>query len=188
MYCRGVVVLAYPAPALTDGVVRLRPWTDDDLPCVQEAATDAAITSGTSVPVLFTREEGRAFIDRQRQRIEREEGISLAIAETSTDTARGLVWLAVRPQPGVMGLGYWLVRSARGQGLGARAARLATEWALRQAGAARIEAWVEPNNLASQRLLSAVGFTREGILRSFLSFGARRADAVVFSRISQDEA
>jgi len=30
------------------------------------------------------------------------------------------------------------------------------------------------------------GFKREGLLRPFLSFAERRADAVVFSRIAED--
>jgi hypothetical protein len=51
---------------------------------------------------------------------------------------------------------------------------------------ARVEAWVEPGNETSQRLLSCAGFTREGVLRSFLGFGAARADVVVFARIAED--
>jgi len=51
---------------------------------------------------------------------------------------------------------------------------------------ARVEAWVEPDNAASLRVLGAAGFTREGVLRSFLSYQRRRADAVVFSRIAED--
>src|SRR4051794_40132897 len=61
--------LAYPDPELTDGVVRLRPWSEDDLDCVREAATDPRISAGTTVPAVFTPEEGLAFIGRQRQRI-----------------------------------------------------------------------------------------------------------------------
>jgi ribosomal-protein-alanine N-acetyltransferase len=55
-----------------------------------------------------------------------------------------------------------------------------------RSGHARVEAWVEPENVASQSLLTAAGFTREGVLRSFLAYPTRRADAVVFSRIAHD--
>jgi [ribosomal protein S5]-alanine N-acetyltransferase len=138
------------------------------------------------VPAVFSPEEGLAFIERQRQRIESGEGVSLAVADESDHRACGLVYLAVRPQPGVMGLGYWIVPNARERGLGTRAVRTAVTWALRSAGMARVEAWVEPENLASQRLLVAAGFTREGVLRSFSSVGDRRADAVVFARTAGD--
>jgi RimJ/RimL family protein N-acetyltransferase len=122
------------------------------------------------------------FIQRQHARIERGEGVSLAIAQARDDQAIGLVWLAVRPRPGVTGLGYWVIPSARRHGHGTRAVRLASDWALRRPQARRVEAWVEPQNQASQRLLAAAGFAREGVLRSFLTFGDRRADAVVFAR------
>jgi RimJ/RimL family protein N-acetyltransferase len=139
------------------------------------------------VPAVFSPEEGIAFIARQQGRIERGEGVSLAIADAANDDALGLMWLPVRQQPGVMGLGYWVVPGPRRRGFGTRAVRLAVTWALSRPDVARVEAWVEPHNLPSQRLLRSAGFTREGVLRSFLSFNGRRADAVVFSRTTQDD-
>jgi len=83
----------------------------------------------------------------------------LAVTDESTDGALGLVRLPVR---------------------------LAASWALRDVGMARVGAWVGPGNLATQALPTAAGFTRERLLRSFLSLNGRRADAVVFSRTTQD--
>jgi len=51
---------------------------------------------------------------------------------------------------------------------------------------ARVEAFVEPGNIASQRVLEKVGFRREGHLRSYLVFDARRADAFVYSLLPTD--
>jgi hypothetical protein len=107
----------------------------------------------------------------------------MAIAAAESDEALGLLWLGIRPQAGVLGLGYWVVQGARQRGLASHGARLAVGWALREAGIARVEAWVEPENVASQSLLTAESFTREGVLRSFLAYPTRRADAVVFSRM-----
>lgn len=110
----------------------------------------------------------------------------MAIAAADSAEALGLLWLGIRPQAGVLGLGYWVVPGARRRGLGSHATRLAVDWALREAGIARIEAWVEPENVASQSLLTAAGFKREGVLRSFPAYPTRRADAVVFSRIAHN--
>jgi len=49
-----------------------------------------------------------------------------------------------------------------------------------------VEAWVEPCNAASLRVLTRAGFVREGVLRSFLHVGGRRSDAVVYSRVADD--
>jgi len=112
--------------------------------------------------------------------------MSLAVANAGTDEARGLAVLLERPQPEVVGIGFWVVPLARRRGLATHAVALLSRWALVEAGVARVEAWVEPENTASQRVLMGAGFKREGVLRSFLSFAERRADAVVFSRIAED--
>jgi ribosomal-protein-alanine N-acetyltransferase len=178
------VTLAYPDPDLTDGMVRLRRWAERDLACVKAAAEDVRIPAGTTVPAVFSPEAGRAFVRRQWSRAERGEGISLAIAGAGTDEALGLAWLPVRAQPGVAGLGYWVIPSARGRGVATRAIRLLSSWALGDGGFARVEAWVEPGNEPSLRALASAGFVREGVLRSFLADGDRRADAVVLARIT----
>jgi hypothetical protein len=91
------IKLSYPDPMLSDGLVLLRRWVNGDLDCVREAATDAAIPAGTTVPAVSTPEEGLAFISRQRQRIENGEGVSLAISDASTGRVCGLNGLGVRP-------------------------------------------------------------------------------------------
>ena len=85
-----------------------------------------------------------------------------------------------------MGLGYWVVPSARGQAFGTRAARLATSWALSELEVVRVEALVDPDNVASQRLLMAAGFRRETIARSCSPVDERTADAIVFARTQAD--
>jgi ribosomal-protein-alanine N-acetyltransferase len=169
-------------PSLSDEVVRLRRWRMEDLECVREAGLDPGIPVGTTVPAVWSVEAGMEFIVRQWSRAESGEGVSLAVE--SGGVARGLVVLLWRDVPGVAGIGYWIVPGARRQGLAGRAVRLASDWALSSFGVARLEAWVEPGNEPSLRVLAAAGFAREGVLRNFLLLGSRRADAVVLSRIA----
>lgn len=178
--------MRYPEPELVADALRLRAWNDDDLECVRHASHDPRILDGSTVPSPFTTQEGLAFIARQRSRADNGEGLSFAIANAATGAAAGLLWLGVRPQPGVLGIGYWLIGAARGRGLASCAVRLATEWALEHDDIARVEAWVAPTNIASQRLLEATGYVREGVLRAFLTTSAGRTDAVVFSRVQAD--
>lgn len=178
--------LPYPDPDLRDGVVRLRRWRLTDIDCIRGGATDPRIPQGTTVPSEVTTDAGHAFIRRQWSRAEHGQGLSLAVADARTDTACGLVVLLHRPQPGVVGLGYWTVPSTRDRGMATHAVRLVSAWALREAGCARVEAWVEPCNAASLRVLTRAGFVREGVLRSFLDVGGRRSDAVVYSRVADD--
>jgi len=176
---------SYPDPPLTDGTVLLRRWARSDIGCVEEASRDPRIPEGTTVPARFTVAEGAAWIERQWGRAESGEGLSLAIADAGSGEALGAVVQMLR-RPGTVEIGYWLVERARGRRLASRAVALIARWALIDAGLARVEALVEPDNVASQRLLEGVGFRREGHLRSYLVFETRRADAVIYSLLPGD--
>jgi [ribosomal protein S5]-alanine N-acetyltransferase len=65
---------------------------------------------------------------------------------------------------------------------------LLVRWALDEAGMTRIEALVEPENIASQHVLEHAGFQREGRLRSYLDLqpDGRRSDALVYSLLRDD--
>jgi len=178
------VELADPSP-IGDDRVTLRRWSFDDLGCVEEAGHDPRIPAGTTVPATFSPAAGRSFIERQWSRLDNAEGISLAIHGNDLGRAVGLVVMLLRPQPGVIGLGYWIVPSARRRGYAIAAATLASTWAIAEGGFARIEAWVEPENTTSQHVLTSAGFDLEGRLRSFLATSPTRSDALVYSRIAR---
>ena len=180
-------LLSYPEPELSDGHVRLRRWNETDADCIREASTDPAITKDTSVPGVFTRDEGLAFIHRQWSRLDDGVGVSQAIVDMRVERTVGLVIVNLRPQAGVGGLGYWVIPSARGAGVAVRAVRLVSEWALSALGLNRIEAWVAPDNASSQRVLISAGYLCEGRLRNFFHSPSGPSDAVVLSRIPDSQ-
>jgi [ribosomal protein S5]-alanine N-acetyltransferase len=181
------VELASPDTDPSDGVVRLRAWGEDDLATLEAARADPRIPEVTTVPAVDARPARAAFVRRQPARTVDGEGWSFAIADAGTDEAVGGGVLLLQPQPGVAGIGYWLVPAARGRGLATRAVGLLTDWGLDAAGLVRVEAWVEPGDAASTGVLTRCGFHHEGRLRSLLTIGARRADALVFARLATDD-
>jgi [ribosomal protein S5]-alanine N-acetyltransferase len=180
------VVLSYPEPPLSDGVVVLRRWMESDIGCVEEASRDPVIPEGTTVPAKFTPAEGLAWVERQWGRADKGEGLSLAVADARSGEALGAVVLLFRRQPLTAEIGYWLIPRARGRGLGSRGVALFARWAVTDAGLARVEALVTPGNVVSQRVLEKVGFRREGHLRSYLVVDRRRADAFIYSLLPSD--
>lgn len=176
--------LQYPNPPLADDLVQLRPWSEKDLPAIEEASRDPQVPMGTTVPEVFTPAEGRAFVHRQHSRLLKGEGVSLAVADAQTGVASGLVILRRRPQPGVGGVGYWIIPSARGRGMASRAVDLITTWGLASLDLHRVEAWVTRDNLASQGVLESAGFEREGLLRKFLVLSGEPRDVYVYARLT----
>jgi RimJ/RimL family protein N-acetyltransferase len=179
------LLLSYPDPPLTDGAIVLRRWAESDIGCVEEASREGRIPEGTTVPANFTMAEGMAWIERQWARVDNGTGLSQAIADAGSDEALGAVVLMSR-KPGTAEIGYWLIERARGRGLGSRAVALVAQWAATDARLERVEALVEPGNIASQRVLEKAGFRREGHLRSYLVFKRRRADALIYSLLPSD--
>ncbi|RHW27635.1 N-acetyltransferase [Nocardioides immobilis] len=176
--------LPYPSTPLSDGRFGVRPWAEADLDCVRQASEDPEIPRGTTVPATFTPEEGIAFLHRQMGRATDGVGVSQAIVDLSDDRAVGLVVVSLRPQPRVGGLGYWVVPAARGRGAATVGGRLIMPWSFEALGLQRLEAWVEPTNLASQRVLLRAGFQHEGRLRNFFTTAdGQPSDALVFAAV-----
>ena len=181
----GLVTLHYPTPELRSDRVLLREWTMGDLACV-EGASRAGYSRGTTIPVHYTEDEGRAWIGRQWSRQTSGQGLSLAIADPSKAEAIGLVYLGLKGIEGHCELGYWLIPEVHRQGLGTAAVRLVSQWVLHDTDVYRVVAHVEPANTASIALLRKCGFTEEGLLRSYLPFDDGVFDALSFSLLISD--
>ena len=59
----------------------------------------------------------------------------------------------------------------RGRGFATRAARVLTRYALQQCGLARVQAYVDPGDIASVRIAGRSGLRREGVLRGLRPYG-----------------
>jgi RimJ/RimL family protein N-acetyltransferase len=100
-------------------------------------------------------------------------GVSFAVVEATGDAVLGICDVRL-PAPGVGEVGYLLAPAARGRGVMTRALRLVVAWAFTDLDLARVQAFASPENQASLALLQRIGFTREGVLRSYRGPGEDR--------------
>ena len=183
----GGIALRHPDPPLTDDVVVLRPWQEDDLALLERASRDEYVAVIERLPVPFDVRAGRAWLDEQRAQVERERGWAFAIVEATSGRALGGIGISFRHPPGAAEPGVWVIEDARNRGVAERAARLLCRWALaEETGIERLQATVEPWNLASQRVLEKLGFVREGLLRSYASWRGARQDVFLYSLLPSD--
>src|SRR5205823_5221892 len=82
---RTSLMLRYPASPLSDGTILLRPWTEQDLPALEQASHDPYIPATTSVPSPYTHAEGLKWLERQQQRVLENVGLPFCIADAQTD-------------------------------------------------------------------------------------------------------
>jgi RimJ/RimL family protein N-acetyltransferase len=155
-------MLRHPDQPLSDGVITLRKKTRHDIDALVAICQDPAISQWTRVPNPYTREDAEGWI---------------AAAELDLQVGRAIDWLAVdgedqvvasiavqdiRSDEGIGEIGYWVAAAARGRGIATRAVRLAGGFALRDLGLSTLEILTHEDNLASQGVARAAGFTETG--------------------------
>jgi RimJ/RimL family protein N-acetyltransferase len=162
---------------LSDGIVELRPWREDDAVAIVECVNgDEDIARWLDqVPQPYGAEDALGYI-----RAEGEE--KYAITDAATGRVLGSIGLSWSERRDVVEIGYWLRADARGQGVTTRALRLAAGHAL-DSGAERVQLRADVVNVPSRRVAEKVGFTLEGVLRSahWNPRLARRQDWAMYS-------
>jgi RimJ/RimL family protein N-acetyltransferase len=177
------------APDLRDGPVRLRELRDDDAARFADALQDEGIFDGAYSGNLAADEAAvLAYIGKTRPEAERGERILLTIADES-DRMVGLgMAFHFNDRNRDCEIGFWLHPDARGAGVGTRAVRLLTGWAMHALGVERVYAMTRPENTGSRPLLERAGFTLDGTIRGNerTADGTRR-DAVSYTILYTDD-
>jgi RimJ/RimL family protein N-acetyltransferase len=173
-----------PPKTLTDGVVVLREFCEDDRAVVLSTMGDELVHTWLNMPtephdsdfdsLLRTARVGRANGAR----------IDYAVTEQGHAEAVGAV-IASRRHRDNYEIAYLAGAPGRGRGLMTRAVRLLCEWLFRE-GIGRLELRTHPDNEPSLRLAERAGFQREGLERKSIWLHGRRQDAIVWSLLPDD--
>lgn len=168
---------------LSDGVVILRPFEVDDIdPHVSGEDDEMRLWFGQPGPSTL---DGMVEIV-ERWRGEREAGTRLMFAVHHEGQTVG--WVEARPRRDVASLSWGIYARHRGQGYATRAVRLLVDHAFADLGVRRVEAEVDPRNVASQRVATRSGLRREGLRRVEPGMADRddATEMVVYARLASD--
>jgi RimJ/RimL family protein N-acetyltransferase len=170
-----------PAAPLSDGVVSLRQWQDDDVPAIVAICDDPEVARFTRVPSPYTERDAREFLTGGVV-----DEMSFAIV-AADDEGEVLGSIGLRDAGEKRGeVGYLVAAAARGRGVASRAVRLLATWALTEGDLARVQLYAHIDNPASQRAAERAGFRREGVLRAYMLLKGERHDAVIFGLTRED--
>lgn len=148
-----------PIPVLDTGRLRLRERTADDAEALFPSYADVeAMTYWSHAPHMSV-EQTRAKIAEPSA-----EWRAWAITLAGDDRAIGFVAVGEK-RPGVSEIGYMVTRAQWGRGIAREAVSAVLDQLLRVEGQRRVFADTDPENVASNGLLKALGFTLEGRLR-----------------------
>ena len=152
-----------PDPPLSEGVLRLRPWSLEEAPALVAAWADPEVARWTNVPNRCDEAFARHWIEGDEQR--REGGLALDLVVDVGGQVVGEVGLSsIDPQAGRAEIGWWIAADHRRQRYAVRAVRLVADWAV---GAQLVEALVarcHPENPAASAVAERAGFVeRDGV-------------------------
>jgi RimJ/RimL family protein N-acetyltransferase len=147
-------------PTITDGQVTLRAWRETDADDVHRACQDPDIQRYTQVPVPYLREHAEFFVGPfQRNNWNNRTGIGFAVTGPSGDNLLGACGLiGLDTEAAWTGVGYWIAPWARARGVGTRALRLLSDWALNELLLREVRAEIEDENTASRLVAERAGF------------------------------
>ena len=172
-----------PDPPLEDELVRLRPWVDEDIPAIVAACNDPEIVRWTTIPTPYSEEDAREWLSRCRTAWA-EGAAPLAVVDRASGQLAAAITLWLHGKVGE--LGYWAAPAFRGRGYVPRAVRLLCTWGFDELELPRMQLGTFPGNVASERVAEKSGFTREGVLRSWLEQRGERRDVTMWSRLPAD--
>jgi len=177
-------------PILTDKVVSLRRFHPRDVDALHMAVDESLnelIPWMTWAHPGYGRDDVAEYIHVVGETWDTGRYYALAITDALDGSMLGAASLShIHPVYHFCNLGYWIRSSRRGNGLAARATRLAAKFALENLGLIRVEVVIAAGNAASLRVAEKSGATREGVLRDRITVREQVLDGVMFSFTRKD--
>ncbi|GIH28579.1 hypothetical protein Aph01nite_68890 [Acrocarpospora phusangensis] len=176
-----------PRETIPAGPVDLRPPTDADIDAITRACADPEIARFIPlVPVPYERADAQFWKDKLAEQTWADGGAEFVMADPASGELQGVIGVKPPDRLGNVEIGYWTAPWGRGKGAATAAVRALSAWRFAQ-GAARMDLLTDVENLGSQKVAMAAGYTREGIRRGAGTLrDGSRCDLVSFARLATD--
>jgi RimJ/RimL family protein N-acetyltransferase len=157
--------LSIPPEGIRAGDLVLRLPALDDVDAILPAFTDPELRDAGNLPA-FDRDGLVASLRDLPSLVGSGRLMPLAAVDAGTGEVIGGGMLHhLDRERKIVEIGYWVLPQARGRGIATTIARMLAEHAF-SLGVARVAAYVNVGNSASERVVERAGFTREGVVRS----------------------
>lgn len=174
-------------PELDGSRVRLRGVDERDFDAFYALYSDPQVMRYWSFPAWTAPAQGREYFANARTGRDPARMLCWAIADRQADRLVGVATLYdIEPGQGRGAIGYALAAQHWGLGYAREAVALALAHAFDGLGLRRIEADIDPRNVASCRLVERLGFEREGLLRERWHVAGEPCDTALYGLLARD--
>ncbi|MBT9169629.1 MAG: putative ribosomal N-acetyltransferase YdaF [Syntrophomonadaceae bacterium] len=148
---------------------------------------DKEVLKFTDVPQSFSLKDAFKLIKKSKRDIKKRKGYQLGIKSRRGQDVIGVIGLTeIDHKNKKAELDYWLNKKYRRLGIMKEAISLIVTFGFRKLKLRRIYARVLTENMPSWKLLTAMGFTREGVLRKGLFERRRWHDLFIYSLLREE--
>jgi ribosomal-protein-alanine N-acetyltransferase len=137
-------------------------------------------------PLVKTEEDALAHIAMIDEKIENNEGINWAITLKNDPKLIGLIGhYRIKPEHFRAEIGYMLLPEYHGKGIISEAIKETVKYGFEIMKLHSIEAVIDPENLASEKVLQKSGFVKEAHLKENEYYEGRFLDSVIYSILNK---
>lgn len=175
-----------PFPVLHSERLLLRKITPADTGQVFLMRTDPACMAYIGKPLMKEKEEALVLINSMLENLEKNEGITWAIAlKEEPDILIGTIgfWRIMKEHYRAE-LGYMLLSQYFNKGYMTEAIRAANQYAFNQMNLHSIEANIDPANIASEVTLIKTGFVKEAHFKENYYCDGKFTDSAIYSLLN----
>ncbi|MCF7223371.1 GNAT family N-acetyltransferase [Marilutibacter chinensis] len=178
--------IPYRPPVIAGARIRLRPYREDDLPAFFAVHADPEVMRYGSHPPWTRIEQAYPKFHSSLHDNAPDRQLCWVIAAADDRLIGGVALFRINAAQRLAEFGYALERASWGQGFAREAAALALGHAFDGLDLRRIEADIDPRNLASCRLAERLGFVREGLLRERWQVNGEISDTALYGLLARD--
>ena len=165
----------------------LRRISETDVEEILELRSDPKTMKYIPRPLVKTKEEAMAHFRMIDDKIENNEGINWAITIKGNPKLIGIIGhYRIQPENHRCEIGYMILPQYNGQGIITEAIKIVLEYGFNNLQMHSIEAIIDPENKASERVLQKNGFVKEAHIIENELWNGRFWDTVIYSILKRN--
>lgn len=176
----------FPFPNLETDRLYLRRLIKEDVDEVFALRSNREVMKYIPRPLVKTNEDALEHIAMIDAKIENNEGINWAITLKNSPKLIGIIGhYRIKPEHFRAEIGYMLLPEYHGKGIIAEAIKKTVNYGFQVMKLHSIEAIIDPDNFASERVLQKSGFVKEAHLKENEYYDGRFLDTVIYSILNK---
>lgn len=176
-----------PFPNLETNRLNLRRLTSTDVNEVLALRSNPEIMKFIPRTLITTQEEALEFIITMDTTIDSKTVINWAITTKENDQLIGMIgYYRMKPENYRAEVGYLLATEHHGKGIISEALQRVVQFGFEEMGLNSIEAVIDPENIASEKVLLKINFEKEAYFKEHQFFKGKFFDSVFYSLLKKN--